>query len=226
MADRYVDLSHALEDATPVYPGDPNVRTEPAARMADDGYRVTELALGSHAGTHVDAPRHLLADGRSLGDYPVERFAFEARRIDLTGLDPRQPIEAEDLPASDETETTDLLVCHTGWDAHWCTDRYRDHPYLSPAAARHCVEADWNVAIDAPSPDPSPSPSADEDEPEGFPAHQELLGANLVLVENLTNLDGVGVDRFRLLAFPLPLANADGAPVRAVAVTERAENPR
>lgn len=218
-----IDCSHSLDGGTPVYPGDPPVRLEPAATMADDGYRVTELALGSHAGTHVDAPSHLLADGPTLDALDVDRFAFEARLVDLTGFGPRDPIGPDQLPEPDYVApAVDLLVCHTGWDDHWGSDRYRDHPYLTPAAADHCATAGWSVALDAPSPDPSPTADATAaepapDEPDGFPAHEAILGAELLLVENLTNLDAVSTDRFTLQAYPLAIVDADGAPVRAVA---------
>ncbi len=49
-----VDLTRPVESGTPTYPGDPEVRIEPHATHADDGYRVSRVALGSHAGTHVD----------------------------------------------------------------------------------------------------------------------------------------------------------------------------
>jgi kynurenine formamidase len=113
-----------------------------------------------------------------------------------------------------------MLVLRTGWDDYWGTDRYFDHPYLTADAAAECAERGLHVGLDALSPDPSPSESekADEStaEPAGVPAHQELLGNGLFVVENLTGLEDVP-ERFELRAYPLPLVEADGSPVRAIA---------
>lgn len=198
------DLTHRLDDSTPVYPGDPPVELRPHATHEADGYRVTRVSLGSHAGTHVDAPAHTEPDGATLDAFPPERFSFDARLVDLRARSAGARIGVDDLPSVD----CDLLVLRTGWDVHWGTDRYADHPALTPAAAARCADEGYDVGLDAPSPDPRGS--AD------LPAHRALLGANRLLLENLTNLDDLP-RRFRLHAYPLALADADGAPVRAVA---------
>ncbi|QLC34192.1 cyclase family protein [Halarchaeum sp. CBA1220] len=208
------DLTHPLTDGMPVYPGDPAVSVSPAATMAADGYRVTGLALSTHSGTHVDAPSHLLADGRGLDAYDVGTFAMDAH---LVGVEagPREAITPDALPADD---SADVVVLRTGFDAHWGTPRYRDHPYLAPETADALAERGQHVALDAASPDPSP-PTGDADgEPEGYPAHRALFEAGLLVFENLRGLDALP-SRFRLTASPLRV-EGDGAPVRAVAVVE------
>ena len=199
----------------PVYPGDPPVSVESHATMADDGYRIRALACGSHAGTHVDAPSHTEPDGASIDSYPVDRFVLDAVRVDLRGRDPRAPIRVDDLP----DVSADALVLQTGWDAHWGNQEYFDHPFLAPAAAEYCAERGYDVAVDALSVDPTPTENAGPGEPEGFRAHHALLGADRLIFENLTNLAGLP-ERFELRAFPLKLADGDGAPVRAVASYE------
>lgn len=199
------DLTHPLRTGTPTYPGDPAVRVEPHATHAADGYRVSRLELGSHAGTHVDAPSHTEPDGRSLDAFPVDRFRFDARLVDCRGVGARGTVGVDALP---DPGDADLLVLRTGWAEHWGTDRYAAHPSLAPAAARRCAERGVDVAIDAFSVDPTPA--------ESVPAHRALLGAGRLILENLTNLDGLP-RRFVLRAHPLAVADADGAPVRAVA---------
>lgn len=214
------DCSHPLDDDVTVYPGDPAVESTPAATHESDGYRVTEVRLGSHAGTHLDAPSHTEPDGRNLDEFEIDRFAFDARLVDCSERDAREAVEAEDLPAEADAG---LLVIRTGWSDHWGTDRYYDHPYLSVAAAEKCAERGWSVGVDAISVDPSPSRHGDgdeggeNDEPAGVPAHHALLGSEQFILENLTALGDLP-ERFELRAYPLALAAADGAPVRAVAV--------
>ena len=200
------DCSHPLSSATWTYPGDPPVAVEPHASLEDDGFRVSSLALGTHAGTHVDAPSHTEADGASVDELPVEAFAFEAALVRIDA-DAGEAIGADALPST--PADVDCLVLDTGWAAHWGTDRYLEHPYLAPAAATALAEAGLAVAIDAPSVDPSTGEAT-------LAAHHALLGAGRPIVENLTDLDGLP-ERFELRAYPLPLTGADGSPVRAVA---------
>lgn len=218
----YVDLSHPLEPGPPTYPGDPAVGIEPHATHGADGYRVARLSFGSHGGTHVDAPAHLRADGPTLDDYPVGTFAFEAACVSIPDLDPRERITRSTLldpPGDSGLGDADLIVVHTGWDARWGSAEYLDHPYLAPDLARWLADRGCHVGVDAVSVDPTPTGQAGPDEPDGFPAHRALLGADRVIVENLTGLSAVP-GRFTLLAFPLPVPDADGAPVRAVARVE------
>ncbi|MFB6080331.1 MAG: cyclase family protein [Haloferacaceae archaeon] len=212
----YRDLSQSIRTGMPTFPGDPAVTVEPHATLAADGYRVSTVACGSHAGTHVDAPRHTEADGRPVDALAVDRFALDAVRADCRGREPRSGIGPDALPATD----ADLLVVRTGWDDHWGTEAYLDHPFLTPAAAAFCVEQGYDVAVDALNVDPTPTDAATPDEPDGIPAHHALLGNDRLVFENLTDLSGLP-DRFEFLAFPLKLAAGDGAPVRAVARYER-----
>lgn len=210
------DLNHPIETGMPVYPGDPTVSVERTASLADDGYQVSSVRFGSHAGTHVDAPSHLIEDGRPIDDVPVDRFVFDAHVVDVTDLASRSPIGLDALPDAVD-EAVDLILFHTGWDRHWGDDRYLDHPHLLPAVAAKCVERGWSVGIDAPSPDPSRGGTdvGSAERSEGHPAHRLLLSNDLVIVENLTRLGGL--KRCTVYAFPLPIVGGDGSPVRAVA---------
>lgn len=227
------DLSQSLDADATVYPGDPEVEFAPAATHESDGYRVTELRLGSHAGTHIDAPSHTEPDGKNLDEFEVGEFAFDARLVDCSELDAREPIGPETVPEKPENLSnpanpadfadpdTEMLIFRTGWDDHWGTDRYFDHPYLTAEAAAKCAERGLHIGLDVLSPDPSPSKTekegANSAEPDGVPAHHELLGSGLFVVENLTGLADLP-ERFDLRAYPLALAGADGSPVRALAV--------
>jgi kynurenine formamidase len=207
-----VDLSHPVGTGMQTYPGDPTVEVHPHATHESDGFHVDAVECGSHTGTHIDAPSHTEPDGRTLDTYSVERFVFDAVVVDCSDLGAREPIPASRIPRVD----TDLVAFRTGWDAHWGTDAYLDHPYLSPAAAEACADREVDVAVDTLSPDPTPTDDAGDDEPTDFRIHHTLLGNGLLILENLAGLDRVP-DRFELRAYPIALAS-DGAPVRAVGV--------
>lgn len=210
------DLTHPIETGMQTYPGDPAVSVEVVATHDSEGYRESKLTCGSHTGTHVDAPAHTEPTGKTLEEFDVAAFERTCRRVDCRDLDAREPISADRVPTVESH--VDCLVFWTGWDVHWGTDQYLDHPYLSPAAAERCAEQGVAVGVDTLNPDPTPSERADPAEPEGFPAHHAILGAGLMIFENLRNLGAVG-DRFELRAYPIRL-DGDGAPVRAVGVDQ------
>ncbi len=207
----------------PVYPGDPEVTVEAADTFEADGCRVSHLSIGSHAGTHVDAPAHTEAEGNTLADYPVSAFVRDAAVVDCTDLDAREPIPADRVPSGERAGDADCILFRTGWDRYWGSDRYRDHPYLSVEAAERCGQRNLAVGIDAFSPDPTPpaegSLSIGDRDP--FGAHHALLGAGVLVFENLANLDSVP-ERVELRAQPIAFGG-DGAPVRAVGVEAAAD---
>ncbi|MER8100840.1 cyclase family protein [Kitasatospora sp. NPDC094016] len=244
MAATLVDLTHQVTTAMPVYPGDPAVLLEPALTTATAGVNVLALHLGSQSGTHVDAPYHVDVTWPTLDGLPLERFTGPAVLADLRGLEPRAAVTPELLaPALERVGEGSVLLLATGWARHWGTDAYLAHPSLTAAAAEAIVAAGVRtVGVDALSVDPTPDPGpgdpavaalladlTDEhdrpgaDEPT-LAAHRVLLGApgGGVIAENLTDLRalldaqaaGLPVE---VSLFPLRLAAADGAPVRAVA---------
>ena len=217
---RTVDCSQPIAATVIGYPDDPPVTVDAHATMDADGYRVTRFSMGSHTGTHVDAPAHTESAGRTLDDFAIDDFHFDALRVDCTAVGARDPIDADLLTVNTpeplaETDA-DLVVVHTGWDDHWNTRRYRDHPYLTDGAAALLAGRGLHVGVDALSVDPTPTENATSAEPDGIPAHHALLGAGTLIVENLANLDLLP-DRFTLSAYPLALADAEAAPARAVA---------
>jgi kynurenine formamidase len=207
-----------------VYPGDPPVAVEPAARLAVDGVNVLAVHAGSHTGTHVDAPSHLVSGGASLDELDLALFHGPAVLADLRGLPPRGAIDWPRLARyAPRLRPGVVLVLHTGWSAYYGTPGYLDHPWLTRSAAEGLVATGVRtVALDALSPDPTPSGEqcASVEPADPFPAHQVLLGAGAVIVENLTNVAALAELADPVLScFPLALAGADGAPVRAVAMS-------
>ncbi|RSN14008.1 cyclase [Nonomuraea sp. WAC 01424] len=212
-----VDLSVPVETGMPVYPGDPEVSVAPALTLARDGVNVLGLHLGSQSGTHVDAPFHVDDTLPALGELPLSRFAGPAVVVDALGLAPRTPIGAASFAGLGPAPGGDapMVLVATGWSAHWGSESYQGHPFLTEEAAALLVERGVRtVGIDALSVDPTPA--------DDFPAHRVLCGAHAVIAENLTGLDRLLDAQARgrtveVWMMPLRLDGADGAPVRAVA---------
>ncbi|AHY45629.1 putative metal-dependent hydrolase [Rubrobacter radiotolerans] len=212
---RIIDLSHRVAPGITVFPGDPEVEFEAAASLATDGVNVTRLHLGSHSGTHVDAPSHFIEGAAGIDEIDPKVFVGPAVLVDLRKKGEREPVTPEDLaPYVGRLGAGVIAVLHTGWDRFWGTSRYLDHPYLSPDAARTLVASGVRaVATDA--------LNVDETRPDGdgeYPAHREILGAGGVIAENLTNLAGVDFPDPLVSLLPVKLAATDGAPARAVAL--------
>jgi len=184
---------------------------------AGDGVNVLVVHMGSHTGTHVDAPYHILEDGLRIDELPLTRFLGRAVVADVRHVEVGSPIDWADLASvHDELASDVILVLHTGWSGHWGDlGRMRTHPWLAADAARRIVEARVRtVGIDALSVDATP------DDPAAirFDAHEQILGAGGVIVENLTNLEALATLHDPILSIlPIVIGGADGAPVRAVA---------
>lgn len=209
---RLIDLSHTIRPGMPVYPGDPGPSFEVLSTVEEGGFYQREIRISSHVGTHIDAPAHVKADGRSLDRFPAEAFFGKAAVLDVTGRE-KALIEVADLESRQESlEQSDFLLLHSSWSRYWGTDRYfRDYPVLSPAAAAWLRQFPLRgIGIDM--------VSVDAVDSEGLAIHHMLLENDLLIIENLTNLEQLPPTDSLFACWPLKLRDADASPVRAVAI--------
>ncbi len=211
---RIVDLTQTISPQMPVYPGTEPPVLDLGCSLEVDGFLEKKLTLYSHTGTHMDAPAHLLAGGRTLDQYPAAQFVGLAGCIDLSCLG-RPVIEIPDLePWGPMLAKVEFCLLRSGWSRYWGQDEYyAGFPVLSaPAAQWLCRFELKGVGFDAISADPVESRE--------LPIHNILLGAGMVLIENLCNLEQLPPDPWLFSCLPLKLVDADGAPVRAVAILQ------
>lgn len=218
---QYVDLSHEIYEGMPIYPNKEGIKIDSQESFSEDddgivrGGRWKELEMKNHHGTHIDAPSHMRKDGAFLDDYSIDAYVFSARKVDCRDKPSGEEIKADDCPEPTDHE---MLVFETGWSQYWGSDQYYRHPVLSTEAAEYCVENGYHVALESFSPDPIPAVDLTGgmvEEPKRFPAHDILFEGNRFIVENITNLESVP-NEFELLAFPVPIRESDGSPIRAV----------
>lgn len=210
-----IDLSHRIIGGMTVFPGDPVVTVSDAATVAADGFRVSALHLGSHTGTHVDAPAHSIADGATLEAIPLEQLIAPLVVLDARGRAARASIGLEVLETAPSIASGDIVAIMTGWDARFDDASYLEHPVIDVALA----DALWArgvrvLGVDTLNPDPS---WPGEDGAWNLPVHELWLGRGGVIVENLRSLDRVPASGAEAIILPLKLDGLDGAPVRAVA---------
>jgi arylformamidase len=209
-----IDLTQPLNERTRVYPGTARPEFEVVSSVDRDGYKETLISMLSHTGTHIDAPCHILKSGRSLDEFPLEKFSGKATVISCTG---RQEISLDFLKSFETgIREVDFLLFFTGWQDKWHTGSYFDD---CPVPTRET--ALWltgfplkGIGFDAFSVDKIGSAGIVSEE--NLPNHFIFLRKEILLIENLCNLDKLPGGVFRFQCFPLKLDKADGSPVRAV----------
>ena len=211
---KILDLTHCIEESMPVYPETDSPRLTPANTFEQHSFRETLLTMGSHTGTHMDAPAHMLREGKTLDQFPADKYVGTAYVLDCSDLAGREIPKARLQLHAEELRAADFLLFHTGWDRYWGSEAYfSPFPVLSREAAEYLAAFPLKgVGTDAISIDPMDT--AD------FPVHKILLGAGFVNTENLCHLTPLAGKSFLYATLPLYFQNADGAPVRAIAMLE------
>ncbi len=132
----FYDLSQPVENGMTYFPGDPM----PVIHLAEgaiDPWRVSNLQIGTHTGTHIDASTHYYEKGTPIDQYPLDRFILDGICISVEGLSADQPITyqtiASNLPS---IKKGGAVVIRTGWDRFWGDETYSHHPYFSPMLLR------------------------------------------------------------------------------------------
>jgi len=212
---RIIDLSLPIEKGMRLFPGlaEPSltrVKTHP-----EHGLQSTGLEMNVHAGSHVDAPRHFLARGRTIDQVPLAALVGQAVVFDLRYKHSGSAITPADLERQGlEVGPGDIAILNTGWQHYLDPGRYC---FLSPEAAEWLVgRRIKGLGLDAPSLDPVSRPGIRASR-ETHPAHHIILKAGIAVVECLTNLDALSRPRVFFCCLPLNLASSEAAPARAVA---------
>jgi arylformamidase len=203
-----------------VYPGDPSPSFENYATLQKDGVNLTRLIMGSHTGTHLDAPRHFIRDGIGIDKIPPDKLIGEAYVADLSKKPIGSGITSRDLRQELEEKIVrdDIVAVYTGCSEHWGDASVsRDYTYLSADAADYLVSKNIRaVGIDYLSVEKFKAP-----EPV---AHKTLLGNGIFIIESLSNaLKQFVGRRILMICMPIKLQDGDGAPSRVVAVPIRAD---
>jgi arylformamidase len=201
-----IDITIQLREGMPQWAGEEIYKEDPMLRTPEDEVNVTRLTITTHTGTHVDAPRHFVHDGKTMDQIPLNRWVGPCAVIDLSHL--THEITAEDLDRAGVPVNTTRLVLKTRNSDLWSThpDEFvEDYVALAPSGARWLVEHQVRlVAIDYLS---IGSVGAD-----GTVTHRELLQNDVLIVEGI-DLRNVPAGLYELLCFPLHL-EADGATAR------------
>lgn len=222
MSRRIVDLSFSIHEGMTTFPvhWHPVVEITQLGRHGIEGRESRKLLLGTHTGTHVDAPRHFIPGGATIDELPLDIFVGPATVIDFSHAQPLQEMQIADFASQLGDARPERLVLRFDWSDHWGTPRYyAEQPYISDDAARWLVARGIRLlAMDTPQAD---SPRNGRGAQRDSPVHKILLGAGVIQLEYLANLRQLDVTEIELIALPLNILAGDGSPVRCVAVVDR-----
>jgi arylformamidase len=195
------DITRTLGLDVVAFPGDPAFRK---GAVEVSGAIISNLSLSSHTGTHIDAPRHLGPTGKTLDSYPIKRFCLDAYVLHSAATD--------QIPSSEVT-SRDL----TGVQAVLFRTQNESIPRSSVAHAwvSLSVEAAASLAAQGVTLVGIDYLSIDASEDGNLPVHRTLLGADVLILEDI-DLSDIPEGRYRLVCLPLRILDADGAPCRAI----------
>ena len=199
-----IDLTHSIRNNTPVFPGDELIGLDQIRSIENDGFTNFRLTSEMHVGTHLDGPLHKIAGATLIADLPPDRFTGNGILLDVSGetrIEFRESYRTQ-IPAES------IVLFYSGLGMNFDEpDYFVTYPDFSEELAGFLVEKQIKmIGLDWCSPDHHP-----------YPIHEILLGDNILILENLTNLDQLlNTPDFEIFAFPLKI-EADSSPVRVVA---------
>ena len=222
MTKRLIDLTFSIHGGMTTYPGHWHPVTEitQLGRIGIEGRASRRIVVGSHTGTHVDSPSHLIEGGGTIDQVPLNVLVGPATVVKFPNCEPNRKIAVDDVRAQiGDRRDVQRILFRYDWSDHWGDiSYYTRSPHLSRETCEYIVDIGVKlVGQDAPSPDdPRDSPGSDRDSLN----HKILLGAGIVNVEYLTNLRAIQSDEIEFIALPLKVLGGDGAPARCIAIED------
>lgn len=203
------DISVIISEDMPTYPGDPEISIVPASSMAaGESSNVSILKLGSHTGTHVDPPRHMIEGGDTVENMPLDILVGECFVCSMPRVG---KIDADLLDKANIPDETKRILFKTRNSGFWTdTSFHRDYTYLTPDGAERLVQRGIRlVGIDY--------LSIEQFHSGHHGAHLKLLNSGAVIIEGL-DLSLVEQGVYQLVCLPLRIKDGDGSPARAILI--------
>lgn len=201
------DISVTISEKTPVYKGDPGIEISTFKAIASgDSANASQISLGLHSGTHVDAPNHFIDGTKRVHELDPQKLMGPCRVVDID-----KTVVAIEPEHIGDIAGVERVLLKTRNSEFWSTpeDGFRaDFTYITPATAQMLVESGIVlVGIDYLSIEKSGSP--------GRPVHVGLLEKEIVILEGI-DLRGIEPGDYELICAPLKYdgATGDGSPAR------------
>jgi len=200
-----IDLSHPITSSMPTYPTDPNILIKQEKNIELDRTLLHSFQMGTHTGTHLDVPAHILQNGKTIGDFPISQFAGFAIMVDNHSIEKLEQVQNE----------IDGVIYNTGWYKQFNKPEIffgSARPPIPKVLIQKVIELNVKFfGCDLPSVDRSGSIDK--------PVHHAFLERDIIIYECLANLDHIPpMTKFQFTGLPLSFESLDGSPVRAGAM--------
>jgi kynurenine formamidase len=184
-----------------VFPGTLKPIIKQISTIDVKGYNEKKFGFTSHISTHIDAPIHMLPNGKTLTDFSIDKFVGTSLILDVSG-------QKEIVADISKVEKEDIVFFYTNYNKNVYQQNYfENNPVISEETANDLIDKQIKIiGIDSFTPDNKP-----------YKIHKMLLKNDILIVENLTNLEKILNKRFKSYILPLKIQDADGAPCRVVA---------
>lgn len=185
------------------------------------GRNTSKFRLGSHTATHMDAPLHFFDDASSIDEVNLQKCIGPVTCVDMTRFKVGDVVRLKDV---EHLKVTERMLFAFGWYKHWKTEQfYNGFPYFAEEAVTWLVDRGMLfMAMDTPSPDDGSAIQMLDDSP----VHKILLKEGVIIAEYLNQTEQIDYDKkYDIIALPLKIKGADGAPARIV-LKETRENER
>ncbi len=205
---KIIDISLPIEEEMVTYPGDAHFSKTPICTIERSGCNMTKMILGTHTGTHIDAPFHFLSEGATIDKVPLTHFIGKAQVIEV-----KEEEITKEIVEKDMIPEIEIILFKTKNSLLYKEKKFlREYVHLTEDAARYIAKRDIKlVGIDYISIEKFGTPD--------FIVHKILFQKNICILEGL-NLADVSPGIYTLIALPLKLKGLDGSPVRAVLIQD------
>lgn len=221
MARRIIDLSYPIHEGMTTYPvpWHPVVEITELGRHGIENRASRKIVMGTHTGTHMDAPLHFIPGGGTIDELPLDLMVGTARLLDFHTARDKQEIGVDDFRRALGRDRPRRLILRFDWSRHWGTMAYYQlQPFISEEAAQWLIDRGVRLlGMDTAQAD---SPDNGRSGPKDSPVHKIMLGQGCYFVEYLTNLASIRRPVFEFLVLPLKIRGSDGAPARCLAIEE------
>ncbi|MBR5720757.1 MAG: cyclase family protein [Bacteroidales bacterium] len=214
---KIIDLSFVIENGIPTCgtPWHQTVKLEQMGTIDTVGRNTHSILLGSHTGTHMDAPYHFVKGGRTIESTPLETLCGPISVIDFSRFKAGDVVQYDDVK---DLKVTERMLFRFDWFKHWRTgDYYKAFPFFSEEAVSFLMANGIKLlAMDTPSPDDTKNINSIDS-----PNHKALLSKDIIIIEYLNNTDQIDLaKKHTLVALPLKLKGSDGSPSRVILFEE------
>ncbi len=216
------DLTHKLEPEVPSWDGNIGFELSAVVDYKDctppDLFRIQKIKCGLSMGTHMDAPAHVIPDGRTIDKLKIEELVADCLVIDVSKDSNSSYMVMPSVINEFESKhgkikPNDFVLFYTGWSEKWSQrDKYHNghkFPSVHKDTAKLLVERNISgLGIDTFSTDTGV---------DGFPVHNVILGADKYLVENVANAKDLPATGAKIYILPMKIKDATEAPIRLIA---------